>query len=609
MSLAVHLLGRPRLVRPSGGTYQFRSRKSWAVLAYLILSERPPTRSRLASSLFGEADDPGRALRWSLSEIRRGLGDDGSIDGEPVVLSLADDVTVDVDVLQRGSWQRAIDLAGLGADLLEGMTFQATPAFDTWLLSEQRRMAAAAESMLHEGALGSMSRGDIDRAIQLAVRVTEMNPLDENHHALLIRLYRLAGDDQRAAFQFAACTEILHRELGVGPGPAVAAALRQVLPERGDVIADDATIEALIESGAAAVAAGAVQPGVQSLRTATRMADAAGTARLRVAARLALAEALVHSLRGFDEEGLAALYEADEISLEHGFTETLTQIRAEIGYVDFLRARYDRAEVWLSEALLSDWDPDSADHRATEPASERAKAMTYLGSVESDRANYPRATELLTEAIELSRSAGDPRREAYATAMLGRVNIFVGDLDAAAALLDRAIGTAEREHWLAFLPFPQALRGEVQLARRDTGGAAAYFRGAFARACQLGDPCWEGLSGRGLALVAETSGDSTEAFRILQDARLRSDRHADPYVWLDGYILDAQCTLGRRHGHPDTARWIAELRELASRTGMREFTIRSLLHGAALGSTKDAAAADLLAADFVDGTLGQLIER
>ena len=44
-------------------------------------------------------------------------------------------------------------------------------------------------------------------------------------------------------------------------------------------------------------------------------------------------------------------------------------------------------------------------------------------------------------------------------------------------------------------------------------------------------------------------------------------------------------------------RWIEELRELASRTGMREFTLRSLLHGAALGNAGDAAAAELLAAE------------
>jgi hypothetical protein len=72
-------------------------------------------------------------------------------------------------------------------------------------------------------------------------------------------------------------------------------------------------------------------------------------------------------------------------------------------------------------------------------------------------------------------------------------------------------------------------------------------------------------------------------------------------VWLDGYILDAQCELGRRHGHADTAEWVQALRDLASRTGMRELALRSLLHGAALGRPGDAEAAALLRADADNG--------
>ncbi|MET0864459.1 MAG: bacterial transcriptional activator domain-containing protein, partial [Nakamurella sp.] len=509
----------------------------------------------------------------------------------------------DVDIIQSGRWQDAIDLPGLGAELLADMTFAAAPAFEAWLLAEQRRMAANTESILHEAALGLMSTGEVDRAIGLAARVTEMNPLDENHHALLIRLYRLAGDNDRAARQFAACTEILDREFGVRPGPAVVQALQQTRQRRPSPavreVASPVAVRALIEAGSAAVAAGAVQAGVDSLRTATRQADDAEAVPLRVAARIALAEALIHSLRGFDEEGLAALYEADSIALDQGLDSALAQIRAEIGYVDFLRARYDRAEVRLTEALGF----------ADVSAAERAKLTTYLGCVESDRANYPRAGDLLSDAVELSRAAGDPRREAYALSMLGRMNLFAGDLDAAAAFLDDSTALAERQHWLAFLPWPQALRGEVQLARRDIASATSHFEQAFARACQLGDPCWEGIAARGLALVADAAGASDQAFALLSDAHDRANRHADPYVWLDGYILDAKCILGRRHGHPDTTTWIAELRELASRTGMREFTLRSLLHGAATGHSADAAAAELLAGDLVDGTLDRLIRR
>src|SRR3954464_11862970 len=73
MGLGIQLLGQPSLVAESGSRYHLRSRKSWALLAYLILTEPPPTRGQLASLLFAEADDPIRALRWSLSELRGGI--------------------------------------------------------------------------------------------------------------------------------------------------------------------------------------------------------------------------------------------------------------------------------------------------------------------------------------------------------------------------------------------------------------------------------------------------------------------------------------------------------------------------------------------------------
>ena len=159
---------------------------------------------------------------------------------------------------------------------------------------------------------------------------------------------------------------------------------------------------------------------------------------------------------------------------------------------------------------------------------------------------------------------------------------------------------AEDDHWLAFLPWPQALRGEVQLARADPAGAAELLQQAFARACQLGDPCWEAMAARGLALVAEAAGDTERAIAMLAEARARSGRLAEPYLWLDGYILDAQCDLGRRHDHPETGAWVETLRNLASRSGMRELTLRSLQHGAALGRAGDSTAAAVLADELAE---------
>jgi DNA-binding SARP family transcriptional activator len=587
MSTTIQLLGRPRITRNSQHAYKFRSRKSWGLLAYLILNEHPPARTQLASLLFADAEDPVRALRWSLSEIRRALGEDGKLTGDPLVVWLPAHTVVDVWAVTQGAWADAVGLPGLGADLLEGMGIRGAAGFETWLLSEQRRLAAASEEILHEAALGSMSRGALSTALGYAARAAAMSPLDENHQALVIRLYRMMGDDHAAAQQYAAFTKTLDAELGVAPGPAVQTAMRETRPEPGEVT-DDVSIEAIIEAGSAAVSAGAVDAGVRSLRLAVRLADRAAATQTRVSSRLVLAEALIHALGGLDEAGLAALYEADQIALAHDQANAVAQARAELGYVDFLRGRYDRAEYWLTDALkLAAGSPTIT-----------TKAMTYLGAVHSDRGNYRRATGLLEQAITLARAHRQPRRHAYALSMLGRINLFRGALDAAAEQLDESIDLAERDHWLAFLPWPQALRGETQLARADPAGAADLLQQAFARARQLGDPCWEAMSARGLALTAEAAGDTSRAFTLLSDARTRSHRLAEPYLWLDGYILDAQCDLGRRYAHPDTSTWVGTMQDLTARTGMKDLTLRSLRHGAALGNQDNAAAAALLAPEI-----------
>jgi len=147
------------------------------------------------------------------------------------------------------------------------------------------------------------------------------------------------------------------------------------------------------------------------------------------------------------------------------------------------------------------------------------------------------------------------------------------------------------------------------LSQGDVAGASDSLEQSFARACQIGDPCWEGISARGLALVAEATGDVDRAFDALLDARSRTTRLADPYVWLDVHILDALCELGRRHGHPVTPDWVAEMRVRASRTGMRELTVRAMLHSAALGDRGDGALAVMLAADIDNPELDAAVER
>ena len=87
----------------------------------------------------------------------------------------------------------------------------------------------------------------------------------------------------------------------------------------------------------------------------------------------------------------------------------------------------------------------------------------YLASVESDRAEYPSALVRLDASAELLRGTGESRRLAYVLSMQGRVHLLRGDLAEAVEVFTASIEEAERDRWLAFLPWPQGLLGEKRV--------------------------------------------------------------------------------------------------------------------------------------------------
>src|SRR5918995_2960675 len=170
MSLAVHLLGRPHLERDGEPVAKPRGHKAWGLVAYLILSRvRNPSREHLAELLFTSADDPLGSLRWNLAELRRALGP-ATLPHGSTELSLGPGTFVDVDALTRGTPQEAVAIPGLGRELLEGMQVGNSPAFETWLLIERRRLLGAAEAALHEASLDRLPAGEAPAAFGLASR-------------------------------------------------------------------------------------------------------------------------------------------------------------------------------------------------------------------------------------------------------------------------------------------------------------------------------------------------------------------------------------------------------------------------------------------------------
>ena len=587
-SLAIHLLGSPCVTSGSARRTAPRGRKPWALLAYLLTTESAPSREWLAELLFSDADDPLNALSWNLTQLRRLLGPDATIRGEPVELQLPSGTFVDVRAMTAGTWMQALGVPGLGHELLEGMAFPSSPAFEVWLLAERRHLAAATGNVLREAARARLAAGDGARAVELASRLVTADPLDEDAQELLIRAYATTGDRAAAERQRDACVVLFRKELGIDPGDSVlhAADLRvgRLPAERP---ATRTTIETRLEASQAAMDAGAVDSAIASLREAVAEAYDTGAADLQGRALLALGAALVHGVRGRDAEGAGILHEAIGVAERTGDGAPAAQAHRELGYVELLRGRYDRAQRWLRRAALL----------AGDDKAERAWAHAVEGVALTDIGRHAEALAELQEALRLADEADAPAVEAWALTFIGRSHLLRRDLVAARAALEQALIVARRVRWTAFIPLPESLLADVDLAEGRTDAAAAAYEHAYELSLQLGDPCWEGMALRGIGLVADQRGDPEAALRWVETARTRCVRLPDAWLWVEGYCLDALCTLAVDRRRPEAASWIADLEALATRTGMRELVARAYFHRGRLGDKASADAALVLAAE------------
>ncbi|MEO8024059.1 BTAD domain-containing putative transcriptional regulator [Polaromonas sp.] len=588
--LAIYLLGTPRVERDGQPLPTPRGHKVWGLLAYLVCRDSPVSRKHLAGLMFEDAEDPLAALRWNLSELRRLVGN-AELRGDQLMLALEPATYIDVKVVAVGAWAQALGVAGLDHELLEGMSFPVSPAFEIWLATERRHLQATAEAVLREASLARMATGALVEATKLASRLVRRNPLDENYQALLVRSLAASGDGVGAARQAAACRELFLRELGVLPGAAIDAAMRTVTDSpTARPATGRAAVIAQLEAGEAAIGAGVLDAGLQCLRRAIVEADAVGEETLRVRTRVALGGALVHAARGRDEEGAMALHEALAIG------QDAAALR-ELAYVEFLGGRYERAFGWLQKATPL----------AHEDSAEQARIATVQGAALSDTAHYAAAISTLREAERLAGFAGDSKQISYALSMLGRAFLLQGDFEAAREVLDRSVMLAQ-QGWTAFVPWPQSLRAEVDLACGDLVAASERFEHAFALGCQIGDPCWQGIAGRGLGRVAIARGEPQRALEILVDAVERCLVLPDAYLWGKGHALDALCDLAVTQARSQASAWINELQNLAARSGMRELTVRAYLHRQTLGDNASGAAARLLAQQIDNPALHVLVE-
>lgn len=561
--MEIRLIGRPAILDDAGIARPVRGHQSWALLARLLLSDRPLSRRMLCSELFPAAADPLGALRWCLAGLRKAIGSPAAFTGDPVVAALPDGAVVDVGELEAGRFD--VDRAG---ELLDGIDPRSSFELDTWLMVHRQRIAAMIDSHVRASALQCLSAGNAERAVHLATIGVQRAILDERAHVVLVKSLVAAGSHAAAVRHVDDTAALFRAELGTEPTAALRDAARPRLAGSPPGVPRRAVAAALLESGQAALDAGATDAGLECLRRAADEADHAGDEHLAASCLLNLGIALVHSVRSHDDEGALLLQRSADMAEHLGAADIGANAARELAYVDALAGRRPAAQVHVNRARsLADGD----DGLLAGVLAVDAFNLTDWGRYEQGRTTYARA-------VELARGTGATRREAWALGLGGWAHLVAGEVDAARAWIDQCLRLTSNIRWTAFRPFPVAVWAELELV----GGAPpsslrAGLEESFALSCSLADPCWEGATARAIALVCAADGDNPAALEWIERSRQRCLRETDVFEGLHAAILATQAELTLASGDEVGAQAAARsLIALSARAQMDGYLERGL---------------------------------
>ncbi len=243
-SFEVQLLGGLRLLYSGSPITGVNTPRLQSLLAFLVLSAGvPQLRQHVAFSLWPDTTEPNarNSLRQLLHQLRQALPEADRFlkgDGSTVYWERDESQSVDVWLFERNlaladEAERRGDAAGL-RDALEKAAGQyhgdLLPAcYDEWIgtarddLQNRYRRACGRLVRLLEDA------GDYRAAVGVAENMLRCDPLEEEGHALLMRLHALNGDIAGITGTYSAAIDTYRRELGSEPDASLQALYERLL--------------------------------------------------------------------------------------------------------------------------------------------------------------------------------------------------------------------------------------------------------------------------------------------------------------------------------------------------------------------------------------------
>jgi DNA-binding SARP family transcriptional activator len=240
----IRLLGELAVFRKGKPLPLPASKKTRALLGYLVATARPHGRERLCDLLWEGPDDPRGALRWSLTKLRGVLDDDAhtrlSADRERVsfiahgagvdlervkALAAAGLKTASLDALEEaaGSW---------AGHFLEGLDLPGCVQFYAWCVAERDQARSLHAAVLN--ALIDRLQDQPERALKHARAMVTLDPLAESSHAKVIRLLAALGRTRDALAECDRYRRTLEEQIGERPSAELEALRLSLTPRRAE---------------------------------------------------------------------------------------------------------------------------------------------------------------------------------------------------------------------------------------------------------------------------------------------------------------------------------------------------------------------------------------
>ncbi|MGH8430293.1 MAG: AfsR/SARP family transcriptional regulator, partial [Solimonas sp.] len=245
----IRLLGELQLARSDGRAVVLpASRKTRALLGYLIATGQAHRRERLCDLFWDGPDDPRAELRWSLSKIRSLLTgitearlladrervgielDNAAVDLLSVRPMLGKDIsTMPIDTLKEAA-------SLLRGEFLDGLDLPLCYRYHEWCMAEREAVSRLRLTAL--GALVERLQDHSSDALVYARALVAADPLSEAGHATVVRLLSREGRNREALAHYEYARRVLEMELGEPPSNELQdahRALRAKAPVRSPV--------------------------------------------------------------------------------------------------------------------------------------------------------------------------------------------------------------------------------------------------------------------------------------------------------------------------------------------------------------------------------------